>query len=303
MPLKLTILGSGSAVPSLNRGVTAQFLNFNERRILIDCGEGTQLQLRRFRVKFQRLQYIIISHLHGDHFLGIFGLLSSMSLLGRTKKIIIFAPEGLEEIIRHQFKIANVYLDFEMEFITVKTADKSLIFEDNSIEVFAFPLKHRAECYGYLFQEKEKMPNIDKEKIKEYGLSLEEILAAKRGEDVKRGGEILANTELTLPPEKLASYAFCTDTQYIPRLADWIKGVRLLYHEATFTNKHIQRAKATGHSTAEQAALIAKAGEVDQLILGHFSSRYKDTSPILEEAKPFFENVSCVEDGDSYYLP
>jgi ribonuclease Z len=302
MPLKLTILGSGSAVPNLNRGVTAQFLNFNERRILIDCGEGTQLQLRRFKVKFQRLQYVFISHLHGDHFLGLFGLVSSMSLLGRTKKLKIFAPEGLEEVVRHQFKVTNVYLDFELEFITVKTKAKTLIFEDNSIEVYALPLKHRAECYGYLFNEKEKDLNIDKSRIKEFKLTLDEILAAKRGEDVERKDKVIPNSDITLTPEPLASYAFCTDTSYIPHLADWIKNVRLLYHEATFTNAHLKRAKATGHSTAEQAALIAIAAGAEQLILGHFSSRYKETSVLLEEAKPIFDKVLCVEDGQSFHL-
>ena len=300
MPLKLTILGSGSAVPNVDRGVTAQFLNFNERRILIDCGEGTQLQLRRFKVKFQRLQYIFISHLHGDHFLGIFGLLSSMNLLGRVNKLIIFGPEGLEEIVRHQFKLTKVYLDYELVFKTVNVSDKTKIFEDTSIEVYAFPLKHRTTCYGYLFQEKERPLNIDKEQIKAHQLSIDEILSIKKGEDLVRGNEVIPNRELTLPPAPLASYAFCTDTQYLPHLADWIKNVRLLYHEATFANVHADRTKATGHSTAEEAGKVAAAAGAEHLLLGHFSTRYKDTKILQEEANAYFKKVTCVRDGDVF---
>lgn len=302
MPINLTILGSGSAVPILSRGVTAQYLNINERRILIDCGEGTQLQLRRFKVKFQRLQYVFISHLHGDHFLGIFGLLSSMSLLGRTNKLVVFGPEGLEEIVRHQFKIAQVYLSYEVEFVKLDAKEKELVFEDNSIEIFAFPLKHRVQCFGFLFREKQRDLKIDKEKIKEHKLSLEEILLAKQGKDIEREEDVLKFEDVTLPPEPLTSYAYCTDTRYVEKLPEWIRGASLLYHEATFTKAHTDRAKATGHSTAEDAATIAKEADVGQLLLGHFSSRYKNTSPILDEAQTVFENTTCVEDGDVYLV-
>ncbi len=302
MPINLTILGSGSAVPILGRGVTSQHLNINERRILIDCGEGTQLQLRRFKVKFQRIQYIFISHLHGDHFLGIFGLISSMSLLGRTNKLRIFGPEGLEEIVRHQFKLSQVYLSFDLEFTVVVCKEKELVFEDNSIEIYAFPLKHRVKCHGFLFQEKLRPPKMNKDKIKEYSLSLEEILTARKGEDIVRESGTILNTEVTHGIEKSASYAYCTDTRFVAKLPEWIEDASLLYHEATFTKAHTDRAKATGHSTAEDAAKIAKLAKVDQLILGHFSSRYKDTKPILDEAKTVFDQVTCVEDGDVYLV-
>lgn len=300
MPIKLTIIGSGSAVPILTRGVTAQYLNINERRFLIDCGEGTQLQLRRFKVKFQRIQAIFISHLHGDHFLGIFGLVSSMSLLGRTKKMVIYGPEGLEEIVRHQFKLAQVYLSFELEFVALNVKTKTLIFEDAAVEIYAMPLKHRIQCFGFLFQERQKELRIDKDKIQKYNLSLVEILKAKRGEDIVREAEVIQPEQVTLPPEKPSSYAFCTDTRPIAKLPEWIKGASLLYHEATFTQKHTERAKATGHSTALDAAKIAKEAEVGQLLLGHFSTRYKSTDELLDEAKPVFDNVTCVEDGDVY---
>lgn len=302
MPIKLTILGSGSALPTIGRGVSAQLLNINERRFLIDCGEGTQLQLRRYKVKFQRVQAIFISHLHGDHFLGIFGLLSSMSLLGRTKLLTIYAPEGLEEIVRHQFKLAQVYLSFDLEFVQLSTKEKVTVFEDNAVKVSAFPLKHRIECYGFLFEEKQEELKIDKDKIQEYKLSLIEILAAKRGEVIQREKEQIQPEQVTLPPGKPCSYAFCTDTRPIAKLPVWIQGASLLYHEATFTQKHTDRAKATGHSTAADAATIAKEAGVGKLLLGHFSTRYKSTDELKHEAQPIFENVTCVEDGDVFYV-
>lgn len=300
MPFKLLIVGSGSAVPTLQRAVTSQYLNFNERRILIDCGEGTQLQLRKYKVRFQRLQYIFISHLHGDHFLGIFGLLSSMNLLGRTQKLIIFCPDGLEKMIKTQFEISKVYLDFELEFITVSTKTKIKIFEDRILEVYAFPVKHRIECYGFLFREKPKELNIDKDQIEKYAISRSEIWAIKNGADLERNGKIILNKNLTLPPPHLFQYAFCTDTKYDEKVAGYVKGSDLLYHEATFTEKQADRAKATFHSTALQAAKIAEKAEVKQLLLGHFSARFGSTAELESEAKQVFSNAVCVKDGDEF---
>ncbi|MBI3135742.1 MAG: ribonuclease Z [Bacteroidetes bacterium] len=302
MPFKLVIIGSGAAVPTLQRGVTSQYLNFNERRILIDCGEGTQLQLRKYGVRFQRLQYIFISHLHGDHFLGIFGLLASMNLLGRTQKLIIFGPDGLEKMIRFQFELTKVTLDFELEFQTIHCKTKTLIFEDRVLEIFAFPLKHRIECYGFLFKEKPKERNIDKDQIEKYAISLAEIWAVKNGSDLERDGKIIPNDQLTLPPAHLLSYAFCTDTRYYEKAAGWIKGADLLYHEATFSEKQLDRAKATHHSTAAQAAALAKKAEVRHLLIGHFSARFTSTAELKAEASAVFENTTCVEDGDEFVL-
>ena len=299
---KLTIIGSGSAVPTLTRGVTSQYLNFNERRILIDCGEGTQLQLRKYRVRFQRIQYIFISHLHGDHYLGIFGLLASMNLLGRTLKLIIFAPARLEEMIRLQFEISNVTLDFEVEFRLLNCKDKTLVFEDRLLEVYAFPLKHRIACYGFLFREKHKELNIDARMIEKYEISRAEIWAIKNGADIERNGKTIPNSELTLPPAKQLQYAFCTDTKFYAKLPEWITGSDILYHEATFTEKQADRAKATYHATAKQAAEIAKQAGVSQLILGHFSARFHHTDELLAEAKTVFENTVCVEDGDEFKM-
>ena len=299
----LKILGSGAATPTLTRGVTAQYLNFNERKILIDCGEGTQLQLRKFKVKFQRIQYIFISHLHGDHYLGLFGLLSSMHLLGRKTDIHIFAPPELEQIMELQFRLTYVKLNFNLIFHSIEVKEKTLIFEDTLIEVFAFPLKHRIKCYGYLFKEKIKDRGVIKEMIDEHQLSIAEIVQLKRGNDVERAsGEVLNYLELTLDPPKQQSYAFCTDTKYIESLKEIVKEVDLLYHEATFTHDLLDRAKATFHSTGQQAATLAKNANVKQLILGHFSQRYGDTSEIEQEAKAVFENTTCVRDGDQFIL-
>lgn len=302
MPFKLTILGSGSAVPTLERAVSAQYINFNERRILIDCGEGTQLQLRKYKAKFQRIQLILISHLHGDHFQGIFGLLASMNLLGRVQPLRIFAPPELEEIVRYHFKLTHVYLNYELEFVSLTAKDKTLVYEDKVLEVHAFPLKHRINCFGFLLKEKPRLLNIIPEKIEEFDLSLAEIYRAKLGEDIERADEVIPNIELTLPPLQLLQYAYCSDTLPVSQLAEWIRDVDLLYHEATFTEQQADRAVKTMHSTARQAAEIAKSANAGKLILGHFSARFGDTSPILNEAMEVFENVSCVEDGDEFIL-
>lgn len=300
MPFKLVIIGSGAAVPSLERAVTSQYLNFNERRILIDCGEGTQLQLRKYKVKFQRLQYILISHLHGDHYLGLVGLLASMNLLGRTQKLIIFAPPDLEKIIKLQFELTHVKLDYEIEFVHLTNKNKELIFEDKVIEIYAFPLKHRITCYGFLFKEKPKLLNVDKDKIEMHQITLAEIWQIKNGNGIIRNGKEIPAKKLTLAPSKLFQYAFCTDTKYYPKLVEIIAGVDLLYHEATFTEKHADRAKATMHSTALQAAKIAKEAKVGQLLLGHFSARFHSTKELSDEAKEVFKHVKCVEDGDEF---
>jgi len=301
--LNLQILGSGAATPTLSRGVTAQYLNFNERKILIDCGEGTQLKLRKFQVKFQRIQYIFISHLHGDHYLGLFGLLSSMHLLGRKTDLHIYAPPELEQIIELQFRLTYVKLSFNLIFHTVEVKEKTLIFEDNSIEIFAFPLKHRIKCYGYLFREKPKERGLIKDYIDEFKLSIPEIIQLKNGNNVTReNGFVLDCLKLTNDPPKQQSYAFCTDTKYIESLKEIVNEVDILYHEATFTHELLDRAKATYHTTAKQAATLAKNANVKKLILGHFSQRYRNTDELEQEAKEIFENTTCVKDGDQFLL-
>ena len=300
--IKLTILGSGAATPTLSRGVTAQYLNFNERRILIDCGESTQLQFRKFGVKFQRIQYIFISHLHGDHYLGLPGLLLSMHLLGRNNDLHIFAPPELEQILQNQFDLTYVKLSFKVIFHPLTTAKKILIFEDDNMEVFAFPLKHRIACFGFLFQEKLKERSIIPECIKPNQLSIPEMVKMKKGIDIERDGKLVSHLEFTTAPPKPLSYAFCTDTKPVKALPEWITGADVLYHEATFLEKEKARAKTTFHTTALQAAEIALEAKVGKLLLGHFSARYRSTDPLKEEAQSIFQNTICVSDGDEFIV-
>ncbi len=300
--ITIQILGSGAATPTLKRGVTAQYLNFDERRILIDCGEGTQLKLRNFGVKFQRIQHVFISHLHGDHYLGLPGLLASMHLLGRINDLHIYAAPELEQILKQQFELTHVRLNFKLIFHDLSVKSKTVIFEDNLMVVYAFPLKHRIPCYGFLFEEKIKERGIDKAAIKAYTLTIPEIISLKRGEDLTREGQLIANKELTNEPPKPKSYAFCTDTKYLEKLPEIIKNVDVLYHEATFLDKEKERAKTTFHTTAKQAAIIAKSANAGQLLLGHFSARYRTTDEIDAEAKTIFENTICVEDGDKFVI-
>lgn len=289
-------------MPTVGRGVTAQYLNFNERHLLIDCGEGTQLQLRKFKVKFQRIHMIFISHLHGDHYLGLVGLLSSMSLLGRTKKLSIYCPSDLEELLQIQFKLAGIRFNFQLEFIHLTSTDKQVIFEDKVIEISAFPVQHRIPTWGFLFKEKKKEKNIDPDKVTEHQLTIQEILKAKKGDDILRESTYFRNADITLPDQPLTSYAYSADTIFFEKMVEYVKGVDLLYHEATFTEKQKDRAEATMHSTARQAATVAKKAKVGQLLLGHFSARFKSTGEVLKEAKTVFENSVCVEDGDEFDL-
>jgi ribonuclease Z len=302
LPFKLKIIGSGSAIPTLNRGVTSQYINFNERHILLDCGEGTQLQLRRYKVKMQRIKVILISHLHGDHYLGLVGLLSSMSILGRTQPVTIYCPPDLEELMQVQFRLAGMKFGFPIEFIHLTDGRKEVIFEDNVLSITSFPVKHRIPTWGFRFDEKERDLNIDPTVVKKFALSHDEIRKAKRGEDIIREDAYFRNADLTLPRQKRISYAYSSDTKFFPEMSNFVKGVDLLYHESTFTEKQRDRADKTMHSTAKEAATVAKKANVGQLLLGHFSARFKDTNELLEEAQSVFENAVCVNDGDEFNL-
>ena len=303
MPFKLTILGSGAAVPTGDRTVTAQYLNFNERRILIDCGEGTQLQIRRRHKKLQRIDYIFISHCHADHILGLPGLVATMSLLGRTKSLKIFCPAAVKELLEFQFKLLEVRLSFDLEFQVLEGGDKKLVLEDRILKVYSFPLNHRIDCWGFLFEEQPKEYNIIPEKIEEFKLAIPEIVKLKKGEDVTReDASILSFKELTTPPAPPIKYAYCTDTRPVEEVKDWCNEVDLMYHEATFIHKQHDRAIKTHHSTAQEAAMLAAKAGVKHLLLGHFSARFNSTGILHEEARIFHENVTCVEDGDEFLL-
>lgn len=303
MIFDIHILGSGSAVPKLHRNPTSQYINVLERYILIDCAEGTQIQMQKFKVKPQRLQHILISHLHGDHYLGLIGLLSSMHLNGRTKSINLYGPPALQSIIFDQLHHSKTTLAFDVNFISLESKESQLIFEDQCIEIRTIPLEHRVYCNGFLIQEKNKPLRLIKEALQKYNVPVAMMHRLIKGEDWKKeNGEVLKNDLFTLPAVPNRSYAFCSDTRYTERLLPIIDSVSLLYHEATFLEDRIDRAKKTYHSTAKQAATIAQKANAKKLLLGHFSARYDSTEAFIEEAKPIFSNVIAVEDGDKFSI-
>jgi ribonuclease Z len=300
---KITILGSGAALPTLTRNPTSHYIDCNNRHILIDCGEGTQIQMRQFGVKFQRITHILISHLHGDHFFGLVGLLSTMHLLGRDKGITVYGPIGLEEIIRSQLEIGGAIIGFTLSFVSLDGKTPSLLFEDKMVEIRTFPLNHRIPTNGFIIKEKTKKHTLLAELFKADGLSLTFLQLFKNGENaVDENGKIYDYKDYTLPPVPAKSYAFCSDTCYDENIIPFLNGVDLLYHEATFTEELADRARATYHSTAEEAAIIAKKSGVKKLLLGHLSARYENGNTHLMEAKTKFDNVEIVEDGRVYEI-
>lgn len=303
MSFEVTILGSGAAIPTQRRNPTSQYIVCNDRHILIDCGEGTQMQIRKYGVKFQRINHILISHLHGDHFFGLVGLISTMHLMGRDKGLSIYGPEELEQILRLQLEVGAAKLDFEINFVKLNGKDSGVIFEDKLIEISYFPLKHRIPTNGFVIREKVKERRLNPLKIEGSGLQFEHMHRLKKGEDILlENGKTLKNNKYTLDPHPSSSYAYCSDTAYAEKIVSYIQGVSLLYHEATFIEKDIERARATFHSTARQAAEIAKKAGVGKLIVGHLSARYESTSDHLHEAMQVFENSEVVEDGRTYQV-
>lgn len=297
---ELTILGCSSATPTSSRNPTAQLLNIAERFFLIDCGEATQIQLRKYKIKFQKINHIFISHLHGDHFFGLMGLLSSTHLLGRTNELHLYCPPELQEIIEVQFKHSQTYLKYKIEYHPHRYIANDLLFEDNKVEVRTILLNHRIPCCGFIFKEKPLLANISKETIKEYNIPVEQILPIKNGADfINSEGKLIPNSELVSNRLNPRSYAYCSDTCYDERIIETIKGVNLLYHEATFMNDMQDRAKETFHSTTIQAATIAQKADVRQLMIGHYSARYKDLQPLLEEAQSVFKNTLLAEEGQN----
>jgi ribonuclease Z len=300
---EVTILGSGAAIPTQRRNPTSQYIVCNDRHILIDCGEGTQMQIRKYGIKFQRINHILISHLHGDHFFGLVGLISTMHLMGRDKGLSIYGPEELEQILRLQLEVGAAKLDFEINFVKLNGKDSGVIFEDKLIQISYFPLKHRIPTNGFVIREKVKERRLNPLKIEGSGLQFEHMHRLKKGEDILlENGKTLKNTKYTLDPHPSFSYAYCSDTAYAEKIVSYIKGVSLLYHEATFIEKDIERARATFHSTARQAAEIAKKAGVGKLLVGHLSARYESTSDHLHEAMHVFENSEVVEDGRTYQV-
>ncbi len=301
MIFELTILGANAAIPAHGRFPTSQVLCINHRYYMIDCGEGAQIQLFRHKIKINKIHAIFISHLHGDHYFGLMGLLNTMNLRGRTEPLYLHAPKGLQEIITLQLKYSHAVLNYSLHFIETNQEKSVFLFEDEKVTVHTIPLLHRIPCCGFLFREKAKDKNLIKEKIP-IDLPIAGRIALKKGEDFEHNNQILKNEDYTHLPNKRRSYAFCSDTVYLPSsaLIEIIKGVDLLYHEATFTHIHEKRAAQTFHSTGKQAALIAQEARVAKLILGHFSTRYYDLSPLLEEAKEVFPNAALAIEGETF---
>jgi len=300
---EVTILGCGSATPSLLRNPSAQLLNAAGHFFLIDCGEGTQIQLRKNNIKIQRISHVFISHLHGDHYLGLLGLMQTMHLLGRKTKLTLVCPPELKEIIDLQNKHSQTTIVYEIEYIFTNPKQAELVWEDDKIEVKSFPLRHRINCTGFLFKEKPHLKNIIKEKLQEFNVPTSEVNKLRLGLDaINEKGKTIANDKLTLMPLPQRSYAYCSDTNYYEEIIDHIKGADLVYHEATFLEAEIERAKKTFHSTAKQAATIASKAQIKQLLLGHFSARYGNTDGFIEEANPIFQNTLVAQEGQTYKI-
>lgn len=304
MIFELTVLGSSSAIPTSTKFLTAHVLNAHERFFLIDCGEGTQIQLRKAKINFAKINHIFISHLHGDHVFGLFGLISTLNLLGRETPLHIYGHSDLEKIIeffRKQFAKENMF-PIEIHPIVKRSIQK--VYEDKVVEVFAFPLKHGVPTFGYFFIEKERPLNIRKDAIEKYNLTIEQINEIKNRADlILESGEKIPNDKLTEVPYKRRSYAYCSDTMPYMKIVPYIKNTDLLYHEATFRDKDKSIAKETGHSTTMQAAKIASKAEAGQLIIGHFSNRYKNEDSLLTEAKSVFPNTVLARELESYSVP
>lgn len=296
---ELTTLGTGAALPARGRFPTAQLLNVHEALYLIDCGEGTQERLRVAGVNLVRIGHIFISHLHGDHYLGLMGLISSMHLMGRIAKLHIHGPPPLKEVLDLQLRVSSTYLRYTLEFHPLAPVSGAVVWEDHHVVVRTLALKHRLPCTGFVFEERPAQRPLRKDKL--MLIPQFERNAIKAGEDLRfPDGTIIPNTELTLDPPPVRRYAYCSDTAYEPALVPHIAGVDLLYHEATFTEQLKKRAQETLHSTAAQAASIARDANVGQLLLGHFSSRYKSTDELLAEALPIFPRTTLSYEGGTF---
>jgi len=301
MPFQLTILGSSGALPAYGRFPSAQYLNIHKHHILIDCGEGTQTQLKRFSIPVQKIDKVFISHLHGDHYLGLMGLLFSMHLQKRTRDLHLYSQPGLDEIITLQLKHSRSALHFKLVFHPIAGERPACLFEDDGLTVHSIPLKHKVPCTGFLFREKEKPRRMDKALLPA-NMRLAHIAQLKQGRDVvgEKGQLLYAHEEYTLPPRPSHSYAYCSDTVYDEALVPYLQGVNWLYHEATFMQEHADKATATLHSTALQAATIAKMAQVKGLLIGHFSARYKGLEGLLAEATAIFKNTRLAIEGEIY---
>lgn len=296
--MKLTVLGCNSATPHADKAPTAQLLSTTKHHFLIDCGEGTQVLLRKAKIKFAHIKHIFISHLHGDHFYGLPGLISTFRLLGREAPLHIYGPVGIREAVTLLLKLSNSWTNYPLHFHELSEKEPVCLFSDGEMEVHTIPLKHRVYTNGFLFRETPKERKINPEAVKKLRVDQSQMRNLKQGKDVvNTDGESISNTQLTHDPKPSKAYAFCSDTAYHPEITRQIQGVDVLYHEATFLDDNLELAKKTDHSTAKQAAQIAKDANVICLILGHYSSRYKDLTLFQTEAAEIFPNVELAYDG------
>lgn len=299
--MKLTILGCHSATPRTNTNPTSQVLEIKNHMFLIDCGEGTQVELRRHKIKFSRIKHIFISHLHGDHYFGLVGLISTFRLLTRETELHIYAPKGLKKVITLQMKLSDSWTNYPLIFHELDSKKSELIFEDDKIEVHTVPLDHRIYTNGFLFKEKPYERKLDMKAVLKANINMAYFRKLKQGADVvNEDGELIKNETVTLDPRPTKSYAYCSDTKYSENIIPIIKEADVLYHESTFLNKNEDLCKVTKHSTAKQAATIAKKASVKTLVLGHYSTRYNGYSLFKKEAQEVFENVLLAKDGVSF---
>ena len=301
--MKLTILGCYAATPRTITNPTSQVLEIKNRMFLIDCGEGTQVQLRKNKIKFSKINQVFISHLHGDHFFGLIGLISTFSLLGRTTDLHIYGPKGIKEIILLQLRLSNSWTNYDLYFHELETEESETIFEDDKVVVTTIPLKHRVYTNGFLFQEKVGERKLNMDAVLNHEIESCYYQKIKNGKDITlEDGRIISNSILTFDPIQPKSYAFCSDTVYHEAIVPIIENVDVLYHESTFLESEDALALKTLHSTAKQAARIALKANVKQLILGHYSTRYESISLFKEEAETIFSEVALAEDGKTFEL-
>ena len=296
MNFTLNVLGTASALPTTERYPRAQVLDVRGRLFMMDCGEGAQIQLRKVGVSFLRIEHICLSHIHGDHIFGLFGLLSTMSLLGRSTPLRIYAPKTFRTILDFFMIQFGEGVQFEIDYVELDMKEPQVVYENRTVELLAFPLNHRVETFGYIIREKMPPFNVRKEAVQKYALTLTEIGTLKRGEDVVREDIVITNAEAAYRKYKPRSYAYCSDTAPFPELAEWVKGVDLLYHEATFPADMADMAEKTFHSTTLQAAQVAKDAGVGRLLVGHYSSRFPSVEFFLDELRSVFPESHLASD-------
>ncbi|AWW28984.1 ribonuclease Z [Echinicola strongylocentroti] len=303
MEFSVTILGSNSAVPAHNRNQTSQIVTLGSKLLMVDCGEATQIQLQRYKIRSFKIDHIFISHLHGDHYLGLMGVISTFHLNKRKTPLTIYGPRGLDEIITTQLKYGNTKLNYPLHFVRTDPDEKQLLVDTKKFMVYSFPLKHRLPCTGFLIVEKPGLRHLIKEKLQEQPLSIPAINVLKHGKDfMDKDGNVFTVEEFTSPPDPIRKYAFCSDTIFDETLVTYLKEADLLYHESTFMESECERAAETYHCTASQAATIAKKANVKQLLLGHYSTRYVELEPLLEEASSVFDRCQLSIEGETYHL-